>query len=229
MKHYKSYSQSEHAVQRLWDQFTRRNEEPFWQQYEALLAKHQRTFETTSPPPAKPVIQEQVQADQVTKPPLAGRKESFGPAPIHYLVSLSMGGIFILITILFARTFTTGREGDIGFLLIAYLIVFVFYVSFSIGVNEFKTDQRYLYVHKPLLFFSLYEKWDNIQSIIIEKDLSGEGGISQTLTIKTYQRTTQRYTYKLLGDRHEEFMTHLEKKIPDVQFRVKCISNVGFF
>jgi len=229
MKHYVSHSPSEQAAHQLWGQFTRQKQESFWQQYEALLATHQNTSEVP-PVSVKPVIQKSPRTNKPSLSKSNGRKESFSPAPKHYLASLSMAGVFIFITIFFVRSFTqSNNESGIGPFLIFYLIIAVIYVLLALWVNEFKTDQRYLYIYKPLLFFSLYEKWDNIQTIIIEKDLSGEGGISQTLTIKTYQQETRQYTYQLSGERHEAFLKHLEKKVSDVQLRVKCIPNVGLF
>ena len=75
-----------------------------------------------------------------------------------------------------------------------------------------------------MLLFHLYEKWDNIESIIIERDLTVETGETETLMIKTYRKKIVKFSYQLIEETHQEFIKHLKTKGVEVSFRVKNFS-----
>ncbi|OJJ19418.1 hypothetical protein BKI52_21655 [marine bacterium AO1-C] len=217
MKPNHSHSPTEQTALRLWGQFNRRNQEGFWQQYEALLRDSQtvRIEKASIRMPQKPV-----------SVPKLIKKRSFKPNSEQYVYSSLVVIAYLAITALIVISVIQSEiplieNQAIIIAVSSYLALFIFTVKFTLGFNIFKTDAKYLLIYRPFFFAHSYEKWDNIASIVIEKDLSGEGGIKQTLILKTFEQKTRKYNYPLSQENHALFFEYLKAKVPNTQFKVK--------
>jgi len=212
-----SSSEAEKAAQKLWKQFNRHNEEAFWPQYEGLLATHRvakvrKTNHT--------VIQEESPSSLLVK------NQAFKPTPEYYLYSSLVVMAYLAITALLVISVMQSEiplveNQTIMLALSGYLAVFLFTFNFTLGFNIFKTDSQYLLVYRPFFFAHSHEKWDDIASIVIEKDLSGEGGIKQRLILRTFEQKTRKYNYPLSPESHQLFFEFLKAKIPNTQYKIK--------
>ena len=228
MKHSRNYSPKERKADSLWRRFNRKDQELFWQQYEVLLKTNQRKPKVG---PTRP--------ENASKPPkssaqaYAPGQQIFKPTFFAYLIGTIGVVVFAAITIFFVRLFLqddiAGGPSDFTQSLIAlYLAITTGYVAFALRLNVFKIDKKYFYVCKPFLFLQFRRKWDNIQAIIIEKDLTGEnqGWVSMSLSVLTHRQKLIKYKYQLSDTTHKKFKQHLESKIQDVRIRTKIFPQI---
>ncbi len=230
MKPHISYSKIEQTAQQLWTQFNPATQEKFWQQYDTLLEKHRTKIKIASTP---------VQTVVETSKPRAETKlmstleATFKPSQLAYTWGAIIVGLFVIITIGFVGLLLrddipvteTDRATSLATL---YLALTAGLIAFAFQINVYKTDHEYLYIYKPLLFFYLREKWDNIQAVIIEKDLTSHSssGDTRSFSILTHQKKLTKYKYQLPPKTHKMFVKYLEDKVQDVRLRTKSDLNL---
>jgi len=230
MKQFQNYTQKEQKADNLWSRFNRKNQTGFWQQYEALLKTNQRK------PKVKPVQSEKTKAPpkhsaQTQASPLG--KQVFRPTFFAYLGGILGVLVFVAVTVFFWRFLLQddipGTAHDkTESLIMVYLVLFAGFVAFALHLNVFTMDERYFYIYKPLLFVRFRVKWDRIQAIIIEKDVTraDQGWVFMSLSILTHQNKLKKFKYQLSDTTHAKFQDHLESHIQDVRVRTKLFPEI---
>ena len=214
---YLPISETEQAAQGLWGQFDRQDEETFWPQYEALVV----TQRVTKVSKASPIVPQKASSASVV-----AKVQAFKPTSEYYLYSRLVVIIYLAITALLVISVMTNTtplfENKIILIaLVVYVTVFLFIGKFALGYNIFKTDSKYLLVYRPLFFAHSYEEWDNIASIVIEKDLNSQRSLKQKLILTTFEQKTREYNYPLSPESHQLFFNFLKTKVPNTQYKVK--------
>ncbi|OJJ19419.1 hypothetical protein BKI52_21660 [marine bacterium AO1-C] len=195
MKLPSTHSEQEKTANELWGQFTRGNEEPFWQQYHKLIVREAQQVQMLSKTPV------------VEKTPVAIQPRNFHNLALNYRTRLVLAiGTLGLIAGFLVEAFSGGDKDMAPNVLVIMVLLFVLRSLWRFLM--FNTSERGLLVIRDIPLRKEVFIWDKIQVIQLYKDQY------KTAYIAIWLRSNEQYRfkYKLTEYDHQSFLEVLEQK-----------------
>ncbi|OJJ22925.1 hypothetical protein BKI52_00810 [marine bacterium AO1-C] len=202
MKLHPPHADSEKKANALWRQFSRRDQEAFWKQYEPLITHHKSSQK----------------APLTTKVPTQVKKSSnrvFHPSLVNYFRSGIIISLLILLSFLPIATTDTIEE-TIIFPLI-YIVFVLVTIAYDLWrLNSFQVREKSLVIQKKVFFMEYYIHWSDIRSIVIER-WKNKNESYRMLAIDTYSNGSKSYKFPMSEEAQLEFISLLEAKNIDIK------------
>ena len=183
----------------LWRQFTRQNQEDFWQKYDVLL-------QTTATQETGFIYPKAIPSSQVFS-----NKIYFKRSRKDYLYHIFMAiGVYLATPTIIYYTIPPDAR---SFCIISMML------ALSIGIlkafwqfHHFEADSQCLYIYKKFFSHRVCFKWADILAIKIKEELKNQDP-TVVMKIKT-RKQTRSFHYHLPSETHEKFLQFLKTKVP---------------
>ncbi|OJJ19421.1 hypothetical protein BKI52_21670 [marine bacterium AO1-C] len=198
MKTHFSPSQSEQNAHQLWSQFTRYNQEAFWQQYEPLIDKTATKISSiTQPKPSKKV-------------------RAVTPQTFHYLIFpyrirfiSFIVTIGIILSLLFLTSISTSEAKSYGNII--SIIILLLLANYLWVFSIYDVSDEGLIITRNLSLDKTQFSWKEIQAVKIYCSGADEGTTTH-LNILLKTNEVFYFKYPLFEDDHLTFLKILGQK-----------------
>ncbi|HAS41950.1 MAG TPA: hypothetical protein DCS93_15825 [Microscillaceae bacterium] len=188
----------ERKAHQLWGQFTRRDQEGFWQQYEKLIVKNPQQFTSTQAPSQTLAQPPKVVAIQPRS--FHNRLLPYRVRLVFFTVNLGLMGIFLVNVF-----FSVHHKPAFSFLA---ALVFFYTIRPLWYFTSLYISNQHLLVLRDLLLRKKSFAWSKIHLIELYRDQY------KTAYIKVWLRSNEQqcFKYPLVGRNHHKFLQVLEHK-----------------